>query len=197
MPRFPTVPLPAAVRASGEILLDQQMWCWGCDVRRADGNLLMKYGCVKRPSPDPRYHSAYTFPSALPGGALTLWGWGVWIAAPDHGSLFVSRSRFCARWLLQVDLAPSAWQERDLPPGASQIDLPCAHDLMCAACRWIANYEGWVMDCCNHSYRAQALDAWPARRKHNGGVSAEHMAARWGDMSSALSRQSALIEAAK
>ncbi len=122
--RFPTVSLPAAVRASGEALLDQQMWCWGCDVRRAEGNLLAEYGCTKRPSPDPRFHSAYTFPNALPGGALTLWG----------------------------------WQERDLSPGGGQIELLCAYTLLCAACRWIADYEGWVMRCCKPWYRAQAIE---------------------------------------
>jgi hypothetical protein len=185
--RFPTMPLPAVVRASGEALLDQQMWCWGCDVRRASGNLLTQYGCIKRSSPDPRFHSAYTRQDVLPGGALTLWGWGVWIAAPDHGSLFVSRNRFTVRWLPHVDIAPIAWQERDLPLGCTLHDPSDALSLLCAACRWIADYEGWVMGCCNPSYRAQALEAWPARRRFKGGVSAEHMATQWNEMSRALS----------
>jgi hypothetical protein len=56
-----TVRIPANIQRAVIPLLDQQMWCWGCDVRRTQGNLLLAYGAEKRPSPNARYHSAYTF----------------------------------------------------------------------------------------------------------------------------------------
>lgn len=56
-----SIKLPPKVQHTANALMEQQMWCWGCDVRRADGNLLMLYGAEKRPSPEPRFHSAYTF----------------------------------------------------------------------------------------------------------------------------------------
>ena len=99
--------LPEGVFKTGIGLIDQEMWCWGCDVRRAEGNLLTQYGFTKRPSPEPRYHSAYTLYGVIPDGTLTLWGWGLWIAAPERGSLFISRDRFRVRWIPQTDLAPS------------------------------------------------------------------------------------------
>src|SRR5687768_12975270 len=55
-PAAPAFRLPKALEKQGEALLEQQMWCWGCDVRRQEGNLLLAYGCERRASPDSRYH---------------------------------------------------------------------------------------------------------------------------------------------
>ncbi len=171
--------LPEGISKTGIGLIDQQMWCWGCDVRRAEGNLLIEYGFTKRPSPEPRYHSAYTLCGVIPDGALTLWGWGLWIAAPERGSLFISRDRFRVRWIPEADLAPSAWQERDLPRGCVDIRVSDAYLLLHAAFLWIAAYERWVAESVELCYRASTLSAWPQRRRFKGDISTEQIADQW------------------
>jgi hypothetical protein len=173
------VKLPNSISKIGIGLIDQQMWCWGCDVRRAEGNLLIEYGFTKRPSPEPRYHSAYTLYGVIPDGALTLWGWGLWIAAPERGSLFISRDRFRVRWIPQTDLAPSAWQECDLPRGSTDIRLTDALYLCRAACLWIAGCERWIGACCEPNYRIRTIDAWPQKRHFKRDVSNETPAEQW------------------
>ncbi len=171
--------LPDGVSKIGIGLIDQQMWCWGCDVRRAEGNLLTQYGFIKRPSPEPRYHSAYTLYSVIPDGALTLWGWGLWIAAPERGSLFISRDRFRVRWIAQPDLCPLAWQEHNLPRGSADVRLTDALFLLREAVLWIARYEKWVGAHCDPTYRTRAIDTWPQRRQFKGGISSEKVADQW------------------
>lgn len=109
------VRIPADIRRAAIPLLDQQMWCWGYDVRRTKGNLLLACGAEKRPSPDDRYHSAYAF-AAGNCAVLNLWGWGIWLAHSEWGSLFVSRSRCRVRYSSEVIRMPDAWRARDLPP---------------------------------------------------------------------------------
>lgn len=45
------VHIPTNIRLIAATSLDQQMWCWGCDVRRTQGNLMLAYGAQKRPAP--------------------------------------------------------------------------------------------------------------------------------------------------
>jgi hypothetical protein len=180
------VRLPGSVSRMGIGLIDQQMWCWGCDVRRAEGNLLIQYGFTKRPASEPRYHSAYTLYGVIPDGALTLWGWGLWIAAPEHGSLFISRDRFRVRWIPQTDLAPAAWQERDLPRGCMDIRFSDAYLLLHAAFLWIAAYERWVAESVELCYRVSTLSAWPQRRRFKGGTSTKAIADQWEEIAAVL-----------
>lgn len=170
--------IPSALHKLSEALLDQQMWCWGCDVRRASGNLLLAYGFEQRPSPNPRFHSAYTV-RITSSCTLTLWGWGLWVAAPERGSVFASRDRFRVRWTPQTDLAPLAWQERDLPRGSADVRLMDALFLLREAALWIAGYERWVGAHCDPDYRPRAIDAWPQKRQFKGGISSEKVADQW------------------
>jgi hypothetical protein len=157
------------------------MWCWGCDVRRTQGNLLLAYGAEKRPSPDARFHSAYTFVTE-DHAVLNLWGWGIWFAHTHWGSLFVSRSRFRVRYSSEVILTPDAWRERDLPPMTGARDASeaaCAADLLVATLNWIGRYEQWLCSQVEADYRERVLDQWPQRKRHKGGVPAAEMPARW------------------
>ena len=52
--------LPARVRRRGEAVLHQQCWCWGQDIRRVAGNLLLDNGFDKhRPLDGKEGSSAY------------------------------------------------------------------------------------------------------------------------------------------
>ncbi len=157
------------------------MWCWGCDVRRAAGNLLLAYGAKKRPSPDPHFHSAYSF-QATTEGVLNLWGWGLWMACTHCGSLLISRSRFRVGYTPDVILTPDAWQQRNLPPTAgiqNAGDTVHVYHLLTLALNWIGAYESWLLDQVEADYREHVIAQWPQRRHHKGGVPATEMAERW------------------
>jgi hypothetical protein len=190
-----SVRIPANMRRSAIPLIDQQMWCWGCDARRAEGNLLMVYGAEKRPSPSTRYHSAYMF-QASNAAVLTLWSWGIWVSHPDWGSLFVSRSRFRVRYTSEVIQTPDAWRSRDLPymSGArDETEARYADILLATALEWMGNYEQWL---CNHmgpEYRERIVDNWPQRKQHKGGIPAAEMSTYWFDLSTRISKETLLL----
>jgi hypothetical protein len=180
-PAAPFFRLPSSVRKWGEALLDQQMWCWGCDVRRKSGNLLLVYGFEQRPSPNPRHHSAYTV-CLCPDCTLTLWGWGLWIAAQGFGSVILSRSRFRVCYTAEVEYCPQAWQVNNLPPVKSPSDsAERGHtlELLSEALTWIAHYEGWLASQVEPNYRDEVIAAWPQRRRYRGGTMGSDMTTTW------------------
>lgn len=77
MSAAPVFRLPKAVEKQGEALLEQQMWCWGGDVRRQEGNLLLAYGCERRSAPNPRFHSAYSYKLCADCCGAGACGWPV------------------------------------------------------------------------------------------------------------------------
>jgi len=167
-------------------LIDQQMWCWGCDVKHSDGNLLMKYGAEKRQSPNPRYHSAYHF-YLENNSVLNLWGWGMWIASPQHGSLFLGRSRSQIRYIPEIILTPDAWCKADLPltdTPLNPIELTNAQQLFARALGWISEYEIWINTQTSPDYREQAVMDWPQRNRYQGGIPVLAMSSHWSELSS-------------
>jgi hypothetical protein len=172
------LPVPGEMRKVSEALFEQQMWCWGCDVRREAGNLLLAYGMEKQPSPDPRYHSAYHC-TLDTSGALTLWGWGIWVAMQDYGSIFISRSHFRVRYSEAAALRPAAWCEKQLPPLSPVSNRNVSTCLLVTAFQWIAEYERWLACRVETDYRDGALAAWPLRRRYGGGVPARDVPDHW------------------
>lgn len=164
-----------------EALFDQQMWCWGCDVRREAGNLLLAYGMEKWPSPVPRLRSAYTMPLDAES-AITLWGWGVWTAAQGHGSIFISRAHFAVRYRSSAELRPAAWCEAQLPAFETPISEeqhPHIIHLLGKTFDWIADYERWLQETVGTDYREQATAVWPQRKRYRGGVPVNEITGAW------------------
>jgi hypothetical protein len=56
-------------------LLHQQCWCWGCDIKRSDGNLLGRYG-ARRVPPETRRRDCSTAYHVVCGDdtRIALWG---------------------------------------------------------------------------------------------------------------------------
>jgi hypothetical protein len=186
-----SIRLPIELSRCGAALLDQQMWCWGCDVRRAEGNLLVTYGATKRPSPDPRYHSAYSF-CLREGAVLNLWGWGVWIAHEGYGSLFLSRARFRACYTADVHLLPDAWRACDLPhTGTARHagEQQAAYRLLADAMAWMGDYETWLTTQVPSDYRERVIASWPERRRCHGGTAGRDMAATWKSFAELLRKE--------
>jgi hypothetical protein len=76
------------------VLLDQQMWCWGRDIVRSEGNLLLQFGFRKeRPPATVSGCTAYIL-TPFPGCQLILWGFGLFFGLESSGGVFLRRYEF-------------------------------------------------------------------------------------------------------
>ena len=145
-------------------LMNQQCWCWGCDVRRCEGNLLLAYGCERhRPEAGTAGSSCYTHGA----GPTRVWLWGFGAAIGDgSGAWYVNR--YDPRPLA----VPLRWTD-DLHRRhrAGDFDsLPRAREAAATAKlgRWIAAYEQWVLERAGASYRDTCVGTWSRRRTVDG-----------------------------
>jgi len=159
-------PIRGAIRRRGQQLLHQQCWNWGRDIVRAEGNLLLEAGFLKRRPPEGETGSScYTL--ALPDCArLMLWGFGLLYATPRQGGVYLNRYQFQPLWLPLETVQESIWKP-DMIPGAQTPPSPRVPvELTVAAFRRIADYEEWALARCGLEYRCEVLRQWkqPAKR---------------------------------
>lgn len=186
--RFPGTPaartgsmrfrLPAGVLGPANRLLNQQFWLWGCDIRRAEGNLLAELGFTKAKSPPESGVDISQYRSSLtPHRTLTLWGFGLWLGDDSLGGIFIPRSGFkprCTRVALETtDAWQPAWFEGVTDPAGSD-DIAVYRHLLVDALEWIAWYEERVLEIAGIDYRRQSLDGW-----HKAECGAGDVAGRW------------------
>lgn len=156
-------------------LFDQQLWCWGGDISRPEGNVLLEIGMCRYRSPDPKLATMYK--ATLEDGAeICLWGFGVLYRKPGVGCVFIERYGFEP---MLVDPPPEHPIHRVIdvgplvrPTGARR---KAAETLVRGAARWIALYEHWVAENFGIDYRRKLLEARDKPRT----VPASAMAASW------------------
>ena len=154
--------LPNPLRRRGTLLLNQQCWLWGQDIRRVHGNLLLERGFTRLRAPAGCSGSTqYTL--AMPGNyRVRLWGFGFYFGTTT--GIFLNRYHFTPR----AAAVSTLWQE------AQRLDsLARSHDfvLLAAALQWIAAYEAWVLETCGLEYRLATLGSWKRRIGSSGSVS--------------------------
>jgi hypothetical protein len=74
--------LPEPVRRHGAELLHLQCWLWGCDIRRAGGNLLLEYGFSRQRPPSGAVGSSAYLMALESGTHVVLWGFGAFYGNP-------------------------------------------------------------------------------------------------------------------
>lgn len=159
----PALRLPSEVHRRGTMLLNQQFWLWGQDIRRAEGNLLIEHGFVaERPAAGVRGSTRYEV--ALGGGrVVVLWGFGLFYGDPERGGLYLGRFRLAPR-LGGWDPARGVWEPSRLPrfapPGAGD-DWRRTGDLLVPALAWIGRYKAWIATAFGTEYRRRCLAPWP------------------------------------
>lgn len=156
-------------------LLDQQLWCWGRDVARPEGNVLLEIGMSRFRSPEP--HCASMYKATLEGDAeVRLWGFGLLYSEPGVGDVFLRRF---GRDPMLAERPPEApvHSAKDIGPLVSPAGArrASAAALVRGAAKWIARYEHWVAESLGIDYRQGAL----AARDRPPAVPAEGMAAGW------------------
>lgn len=167
----------AALRRRAALLLDQQLWCWGQDVRYPAGNILMRFGFQRERPPDPASGcSAYRlFPFS--GGQIVLWGFGLFFGQEAYGGLFLRRQQFLPLWTPLATLPTMFWEPEHVPElrvPRTLAECVCTRRLLTAALQGIACYEQWVLDTLGLDYRNHCLSAW-----HNTTVPAEAVSDEW------------------
>lgn len=184
--------MPAAVESSGPRvseadllrrgvgLLNQQVWCWGRDVVRAEGNWLVEAGFERLEAPADREHCSSVYTLELPTGRrVVLRGFGVFYGDDRLGGVFLRRYEFRPRYTPLAKLECPPWLGEDLPklgaPDASRRDacVSLALDLI----DWIAGYEADVGERLGVGYRQTTLDTWEHAKQPI--IPADAMADAW------------------
>jgi hypothetical protein len=146
----PSVSLNDAARG-----LAQQMVFWGHDVRHPDGNLLVRFGLARAPSPGLTGTSCYQMP--WEGGCVELHGAVASWTAPAGGEGCL----FC-RDLGRIDL----WTGDQPPIPGRQRGHSGKHqerwEAVLPLLRWLVSYETWISEILGDSWRA---GCWRAVKK--------------------------------
>ncbi len=150
-------------------LFDQQVWCWGEDVKRDKGNLLIACGFERTPPPkgQEKFGSLYARRIGR-GGQVMLRGWGLLISDRTHGAICLMRYEFLPRQLPCDEIPPNLWDSSALPKlfaPVSDADVSRALFLLAAACRWIASYERWLLRRIGPKHRDTSIDHWRKMKK--------------------------------
>lgn len=157
-PRKPAFCVPSWCREAAKIL-DLQLWLFGYDIRRREGNLLIAMGCERIPAPEADTCSS-CYRVTLPSGPrLTLRGFGLLCEASHRPhAVFLSRSDFAVNWF-ESGFEGMPWRASDLPKNVSV--PPHAHeeaaDLLARLAGWIAEYEEFVCEEVGIDYRSSAI----------------------------------------
>jgi hypothetical protein len=153
--------IPSRIRSLGRALLDQQLWCWGRDITRPGGNLLLEYGFERfRPPEDWSGSSRYTY-SPAPGEWVTLWGFGVLYGEDALGGLYLRRRSFSPQLLPEARPEQPVWSPGQLTGLRSPTAGECtaANRLLHCFCVWNARYESWVQRAAA-GHRRECVAAW-------------------------------------
>lgn len=144
-------------------LFNQQVWCWGQDLLRPEGNWLIEVG-FKRFAPPMRVTQCPSiYRLDLPQGRhVVLRGFGVFYSNEKLGGIFLPRYQFAPRYTKQAELSRKPWTKDDLPkwvrPTRSQRANVNAltHELV----QWIGDYEATVRHRLGIEYRDATLQEW-------------------------------------
>ncbi|MEO1526157.1 MAG: hypothetical protein AAFX06_12025 [Planctomycetota bacterium] len=163
--------------ASG--LMSQQLWCFGQDVKRPEGNWLVELGFHRTPPPEKRKDCASLYTLDLSEKQrIVLRGFGVFLGDDSFGGLFIER--YCFRPLLSTEAClVKAWACEDLPdlhPPKPEQD-PSVHAMLLTLVDWLISYEAETMSRLGIGYRQRTLQSWNNGERWS--TSAEDMIQLW------------------
>ena len=161
-------------------LLSQQIWCWGQDIQRADGNWLIELGFSRTPPPEKKKECASVYTLALSASKrVVLRGFGIFFGDDTKGGVFLERYAFNPQFTTQSKLTIDPWACEDLPPMTQPNDqqrIQCRLMLM-ELIEWIIEYETAVLTRIGIDYRRETLVKWNNGKRWY--VPAERMTCLW------------------
>lgn len=155
---------PDDFRGLCQLLLHQQCWCWGQDIRHPEGNLLLAHG-FERVRPPAHVQGSTRYQLRLSArSTVTLWGFGLYYARCGRGGVYLNRYDCVPRFCHQAGFLENVWTRDALPLSCS---TGCAYGhepetvyLVVKATEWISRYEQWVLGQFGLSYRKDVLREW-------------------------------------
>lgn len=139
------------------------MWCWGYDIRRPAGNLLLHYGFTRYRPPEDQQGSSNYILSPIPGCQIGLWGFGLFYGDERLGGLFLKRYEFSPKLTLSPQLPLNISKVAEIPASRkpqTQAEVDLAYTLLGTVLGWISGYEQWVQVEAGADYRLQSVRAW-------------------------------------
>ena len=175
-------------------LLSQQVWCWGRDIERIEGNWLMEIG-FERIEPTFRcenYDSIYSLELSN-GKRVILRAFGVFYGNNQKEGIYLPRYEFLPKYLRQFNIINLPWEKNDLPelhfPNNSEVSN-CVR-LVTELVNWIRTYEEKVSNILGLDYRKSTLYEW---QKIVGSIiPAKNMISEWRFVETEISEESPLI----
>lgn len=158
----------------GSALLHQQCWLWGCDIRRAEGNLLLAHGFTRQPDPERKRSTQYTL-RLKNTGIARLWGSGFYFGDEVEG-LFLNRFAFEPRLVRFAE----HWQD---PARLKEAPRYLDFQRLLHACAWIADYETWTLQQAGNVYRRTCLMSSPSPAQE-----AESIPRQWRELSAEMAQ---------
>jgi hypothetical protein len=161
----------------GRILLHQQCWCWGQDVRAPQGNLLCAFGFKReRPVTPSTLGTRYTL--CRPNGLeIRLWAFGMLVVHPQEGGVYLGRYSFVPCWIPEPELVQQAWKAEEFAPyhpPRTRRDIRFSRRLLRWTLQFLSEYESWVIGHRGLSWRRTALREW-----HEPAVLPERVPQEW------------------
>lgn len=184
--------VPPEVRRRGTALLNLQGWCWGRDICRSQGNLLLAHGFERhRPPKGKLGSSAYTL-KLNATRSVVLWGFGLFYTDPVYGSVYLPRCGFSPQLASSVELPTTIWEMAQLPPmqtAATIAEWRCLFTLLSAALTWIGGYEQWIVANAGIEYRSRCVAEWKRST-----LPASEIAATWQQLAESCTQRKQAIE---
>tara|TARA_B100000401_G_scaffold73359_1_gene45138 strand:- start:99 stop:704 length:606 start_codon:yes stop_codon:yes gene_type:complete len=175
-------------------LLSQQVWCWGRDIERSEGNWLMEIG-FDRIEPEFKCdHCDSIYTLELPNGKrVMLRAFGVFYGNNQKEGIYLPRYDFLPKYSRRLNIKNPPWEKKDLPklnfPNNSEI-TNCV-TLVSELVNWIRTYEENVVNVLGLDYRKSTLLEWIKIRGLI--IPAEDMVSEWKFLESQISENSSLI----
>ena len=175
-------------------LLSQQVWCWGRDIERLEGNWLMETG-FDRIEPTFKCEDCDSIYSLkLPNGKrVMLRAFGVFYGNDQKEGIYLPRYDFLPKYSRRLNIKNPPWEKKDLPklnfPNNSEI-TNCV-TLVSELVNWIRTYEENVVNVLGIDYRKSTLLEWIKIRGLI--IPAEDMVSEWKFLESQISENSSLI----
>lgn len=179
-------------------LLSQQVWCWGRDIERSEGNWLMEIG-FDRIEPEFKCdHCDSIYTLELPNGKrVMLRAFGVFYGNDQKEGIYLPRYDFLPKYSCRLNIKNPPWEKKDLPKlnFPNNLEVSNCTFLVSELVNWIRSYEENVVNILGLDYRKSTLLEWIKIRGLV--IPAEDMVSEWKFLETQISEDSPLIFVSK
>ena len=175
-------------------LLSQQVWCWGRDIERSEGNWLMEIG-FDRIEPEFKCdHCDSIYTLELPSGKrVMLRAFGVFYGNDQKEGIYLPRYDFLPKYSRRLNIKNPPWEKKDLPKlnYPNNLEVSNCIFLVSELVNWIRTYEENVVNILGLDYRKSTLLEWIKIKELV--IPAEDMVSEWKFLETQISEDSPLI----